>query len=196
MNNHAGRFSSLPNKKINGVFECLHQIAIALFLPWLFSRSHSRALRKSWFRSLPMLPRNVPTGRVSPGTFSASPRVPPFAVNTMPPGRSFGAPSWARPARARSRSSIVSTFLRNHHRRRGRGNGHHRVRSFPGLVFMMVEDPNGKMLYSNLSDPHAATVQCEIAYYRPILASLGIRLPEGIYRDVDKDQIDRVGTAM
>jgi hypothetical protein len=60
-------------------------------------------------------------------------------------------------------------------------------------VFMIVEDPNGKMLYSNLTDPHVGTVQCEVDYYRPILASFGITLPEGIYRDVAKDQIDRVG---
>ena len=60
-------------------------------------------------------------------------------------------------------------------------------------VFLMVEGPNGKMLYSNLTDPYAGIVQCEVDYYRPILASFGITLPEGIYRDVQKDQIDRVG---
>jgi hypothetical protein len=57
-------------------------------------------------------------------------------------------------------------------------------------VFLMVEGPNGKMLYSNLSDPHAGTVQCEVDYYRPILESFGITLPEGIYRDVEKDQME------
>jgi hypothetical protein len=60
-------------------------------------------------------------------------------------------------------------------------------------VFMLIEDPNGKMLYSNLTDPHAGTVQCEVDYYRPILASFGITLPEGIFREVEQDQIDRVG---
>ena len=59
-------------------------------------------------------------------------------------------------------------------------------------VFLMVEGPNGKMLYSNLTDPYAGIVQCEVDDYRPILASFGIALPEGIFREVEKDQIERV----
>jgi hypothetical protein len=60
-------------------------------------------------------------------------------------------------------------------------------------VFLLVEDPNGEMLYSNLSDPHAGTKQRKVDYYRSILASFGITLPEGIFREVEKDQIERVG---
>jgi hypothetical protein len=60
-------------------------------------------------------------------------------------------------------------------------------------VFMLIEDPKGEMLYSNLTDPHAGTEQRKVGYYRPILESFGIKLPEGFFRDVEQDQIDRVG---
>ena len=60
-------------------------------------------------------------------------------------------------------------------------------------VFLLVEDPNGEMLYSHLNDPHAGTEQRKVDYYRPILASFGITIPEGIFREVEKDQIQRVG---
>jgi hypothetical protein len=60
-------------------------------------------------------------------------------------------------------------------------------------VFLLVEDPNGEMLYSHISDPHAGTERRKVDFYRPILASFGITLPEGIFHEVEKDQIERVG---
>jgi hypothetical protein len=50
-----------------------------------------------------------------------------------------------------------------------------------------------EMLYSNPKRLHGGTEQRKVNYYRPILASFGITLPEGIFREVEKNQIERVG---
>ena len=49
-------------------------------------------------------------------------------------------------------------------------------------VFLLVEDHESDILYSNLGDPHAGTEQRSVDYYRPILKGLGITLPESMFR--------------
>jgi hypothetical protein len=48
-------------------------------------------------------------------------------------------------------------------------------------VFLLVEDHEGDILYSNLGDPHAGTEQRSVDYYRPTLKGLGITLPESMF---------------
>lgn len=60
-------------------------------------------------------------------------------------------------------------------------------------VFCLVEDEHGKYLYSNLSDRHAGTHQQEVDYFRPILAKLGIEVPEQMFTEVESDQANSVG---
>jgi hypothetical protein len=60
-------------------------------------------------------------------------------------------------------------------------------------VFCTVFDSEEEVLYSNLSDEQAGTSQQSVAYYRAILDKLGIDVPKLFFRDVENDQIERVG---
>ena len=50
-----------------------------------------------------------------------------------------------------------------------------------------------EVLYSNLGDDEAGTDQQEVDYFRPILAALGIRVPESMFTEVALDQLQSVG---
>ena len=50
-----------------------------------------------------------------------------------------------------------------------------------------------EVLYSTLGDDAAGTDQQEVDYFRPILAALGIRVPESMFTEVALDQLQRVG---
>jgi hypothetical protein len=50
-----------------------------------------------------------------------------------------------------------------------------------------------EVLYSNLHDENAGTHQQDVDYYRPVLASLGIEVPESMYHGVSFDQQTRTG---
>ena len=60
-------------------------------------------------------------------------------------------------------------------------------------VFCTVTDGDDNILYSNLDDEKAGIVQQDVNYYRPVLAELGIRVPDSVYREVSSDQHQRVG---
>lgn len=59
-------------------------------------------------------------------------------------------------------------------------------------VFCIVERGD-EILYSNLDDDSAGTQQQNVEYYRPVLASLGIEVPESMYQGVMLDQRTRSG---
>lgn len=54
-------------------------------------------------------------------------------------------------------------------------------------------EQNGDVTYFNLDDPKAGTEQQEVEYFRPVLAGLGIMLPQEIYDEVIRDQDQGVG---
>lgn len=60
-------------------------------------------------------------------------------------------------------------------------------------VFCLVQDQHGEYLYSNLADPDAGTEQRHVDYFRPVLAGLGVKLPESMFVEVKGDQTNAVG---
>ncbi len=50
-----------------------------------------------------------------------------------------------------------------------------------------------EVLYSNFGDDKAGTDLQDVDYFRPILAALGVRVPEGMFTEVQLDQLQRVG---
>lgn len=48
-------------------------------------------------------------------------------------------------------------------------------------------------IYSNLTDNAAGTACKDVEYYRPILAHMGIHVPERMFEEVKADQRNRVG---
>jgi len=63
-------------------------------------------------------------------------------------------------------------------------------------VFCVVFGAPDEPLYSNLNDDDAGCHQQDVEYYRPILASMGIRVPESMFIEVAEDQRNRVGNAV
>ncbi len=62
-------------------------------------------------------------------------------------------------------------------------------------VFCTVtrEGEEDRPIYTNLADPGAGTHQRDVEYYRPILARLGIEVPERMFREVMIDRALRTG---
>ena len=60
-------------------------------------------------------------------------------------------------------------------------------------IHCTVTDQDGEISYSNLGDVEALTEVQDVDYYRPILADLGITVPEAIFDEVSNDQAGRVG---
>ncbi len=60
-------------------------------------------------------------------------------------------------------------------------------------VFCTVIGKDEELLYCNLDDYRAGTELQDVDYYRPILRSLGVRVPESMFREVKVDQLRRVG---
>jgi hypothetical protein len=60
-------------------------------------------------------------------------------------------------------------------------------------IFCTVTADGGEVVYSNLRDKNAGTRQQSVDYFRPILENLGLVVPESVYREVESDQIQRVG---
>ena len=50
-----------------------------------------------------------------------------------------------------------------------------------------------EVLYSNLGDDEAGADLQNVDYFRPVLATLGIRVPESMFTEVQLDQLQRVG---
>ena len=50
-----------------------------------------------------------------------------------------------------------------------------------------------EVLYSNLGDDEAGTDLQDVDYFRPVLAALGIRVPESMFTEVQLDQLRRAG---
>jgi hypothetical protein len=61
------------------------------------------------------------------------------------------------------------------------------------FVFCFVDDGREEAIYTNLDDDDAGTHQQDVNYYRPVLARLGIDLPEEMFREVQSDQRNVVG---
>jgi hypothetical protein len=59
-------------------------------------------------------------------------------------------------------------------------------------VFCTVER-QGRMVYSNLSDPVAGTACQSVDYYRFVLERLGITVPEAMFAAVAEDQKTKAG---
>jgi len=51
----------------------------------------------------------------------------------------------------------------------------------------------GEIEYSNLGDPNAGTECQDVEYYRPILETLSIQVPDAMFMEIKEDQINRVG---
>ncbi len=60
-------------------------------------------------------------------------------------------------------------------------------------VHCIVMSTSLDLLYSNLDDENAGTTLQDVRYYKGVLESLGIKLPESIYEQVERDQMLRVG---
>jgi hypothetical protein len=60
-------------------------------------------------------------------------------------------------------------------------------------VFCTVTAKNGDIVYTNLDDDGAGTTQQSVDYFRRVLATLGLRVPEALFREVAFDQRRRVG---
>ncbi len=56
-----------------------------------------------------------------------------------------------------------------------------------------VASRGDEVLYSNLNDENAGTRQQDVEYYRQVLASIGIEVPEAMYCGVRVDQSTRAG---
>ena len=63
-------------------------------------------------------------------------------------------------------------------------------------VHCVVENAAQNVLYSNLDDNNAGTTLRDVRYYEGVLESLGITLPEVIYKNVESDQLLRVGNRL
>ena len=63
-------------------------------------------------------------------------------------------------------------------------------------VFCTVTTDQDEVLYSDLDDDKARLVQQDIAYYRPVLARLGLVVPETMYAAVREDQLARRGNRL
>ncbi|WP_128915684.1 hypothetical protein [Granulicella sibirica] len=61
------------------------------------------------------------------------------------------------------------------------------------FVFCTVMNAQNEAIYTNLDDDDAGTHQQDIDYYRPILARLGIEVPEAMFAEVESDQANVVG---
>lgn len=59
-------------------------------------------------------------------------------------------------------------------------------------VFMTVQASNGVMLYSNLADPNAEDCQ-DVRYFESVLNEMNIAVPETMFHEVEKDQMNRAG---
>jgi hypothetical protein len=62
-------------------------------------------------------------------------------------------------------------------------------------VFCTVER-QGRMVYSNLSDPGAGTGCQSVDYYRFVLERLGITVPEAMFAAVTEDQKTKAGNVI
>jgi len=60
-------------------------------------------------------------------------------------------------------------------------------------VHCVVENATHDVLYSNLDDENAGTTLQDVRYYESVLEPLGIKLPQAIYKQVERDQSLRVG---
>jgi len=61
------------------------------------------------------------------------------------------------------------------------------------FVFCTVMSQEDDVIYSNLDDDDAGTLQQDVDYYRPVLERLGLHVPESVFQEVASDQIGRVG---
>ncbi|MDP9052495.1 MAG: hypothetical protein M3O31_17510 [Acidobacteriota bacterium] len=61
------------------------------------------------------------------------------------------------------------------------------------FVFCTVMSQEDDLIYSNLDDDEAGTLQQDVDYYRAILERLGLHVPESVFQEVASDQIGRVG---
>jgi hypothetical protein len=61
------------------------------------------------------------------------------------------------------------------------------------FVFCTVMSQQDDVIYSNLDDDDAGTLQQDVYYYRAILERLGLHVPESVFQEVASDQIGRVG---
>jgi hypothetical protein len=61
------------------------------------------------------------------------------------------------------------------------------------FVFCTVIADGGTVLYSNLDDAEAGTLQQEVGYYRGVLQQYGITVPASVFQEVQADQLRRVG---
>lgn len=59
---------------------------------------------------------------------------------------------------------------------------------------VMREGEEDSPIYSILDDDRAGLHQQQVDYFRPILAELGIELPEQMFLEVQMDQLLRVGS--
>lgn len=62
-------------------------------------------------------------------------------------------------------------------------------------VFCTVtrEGEEDNPIYTNLADRRAGTRQQNVNYFRPVLARLGIEVPEKMFLEVELDQFLRIG---
>ena len=60
-------------------------------------------------------------------------------------------------------------------------------------VFCTVWNADHAVVYSNLEDLGAGTEQQDVNYFRPVLARLGITVPEEMFAGVAEDQRQRAG---
>ncbi|AXC15432.1 hypothetical protein ACPOL_6188 [Acidisarcina polymorpha] len=60
------------------------------------------------------------------------------------------------------------------------------------FVFCTIMNAQNEPIYTNLDDDDAGTHQQDIDYYRPILARLGIEVPEAMFAEVEFDQANVV----
>ena len=54
-------------------------------------------------------------------------------------------------------------------------------------VFCLVQSQDD-LLYSSLTDENAGITQQDVEYYRPILATAGVNVPETMFKAVKEDQ--------
>jgi hypothetical protein len=60
-------------------------------------------------------------------------------------------------------------------------------------VFCTVTNEQDDAIYSNLDDDNAGISQQDVGYYRFVLKRLGLQIPESMFREVQGDQLARVG---
>lgn len=59
-------------------------------------------------------------------------------------------------------------------------------------VFCTVEI-SGEIIYTNIDDDQAGTECQDVEYFREILDRLDIQVPEAMFKNVQQDQINKVG---